>query len=476
MRLHCFCLLATSVAFAVSPEEITPTKKAPFVQPAEAARSELHKAIKDYMEKEPGTFEAHAGARDFPGAVESQERVARTVAYDSNLVHRWDTTNGGAPNLYTSPDVWQETGLYAAPGEVVVVKVASIPEHRTVKIIVGCHRDSLLKLEKWNRFPLIARTFELKVGENKIANAFGGQLFILSSNKDWRKPMKASPATPLQFSNAVAMPTYVLGKDNPESWAKAKLQPAPWVTLSGKQVILHVQASAVKELADPKALLEWWDKAMGLEDDLIALRRLAPERVVPDRQISAGFMHSGYPFMCWIDPSQKDSVDLSKLMKEGNWGFFHELGHNHQCSAWTFTGQTEVTCNLFSLYVMEKLVGKPQGRGHPSMEKLDELLVKRFATEPNKGPFEQLATFVVLIRAHGWEPLRQTLRSYASDAAPKGSTKEQLQSLFAERYGKAAKADVSEYFEKMGYSVEATTKSALKGFPAFKPILPTPAK
>ena len=477
MRLLCASLLAASAAFAApSVEEITPTKKVPFLQPAEADRAELHTAIKNYMAKEPGTFEAHAAARDFPGVVESKERVARSVAYDANLVHRWDTTNGGAPNLYTSPDVWQETGLYAAPGEVVVVKVASLPEHRTVKVIIGCHRDSLLKLEKWNRFPVIARTFELKVGENQIANAFGGQLFIQSSHKDWRKPMKASSSTPLQFSNAVAMPTYVLGKDTPASWAKAKQLPAPWVTLSGKQVILHVQASAVKELTDPKALLEWWDKSMVLEDDLIALRRLAPERVVPDRQISAGFMHSGYPFMCWIDPSQKDSVDLPKLMKEGNWGFFHELGHNHQCSAWTFNGQTEVTCNLFSLYVMEKLVGKPQGRGHPAMEKLDELLAKRFAAEPIKGPFEQLATFVVLIRAHGWGPLRETLRSYASDAAPKGSTKEQLQDLFALRYGRAAKADVSEYFEKMGYSVEATTKVALKGFPAFKPTLPTPAK
>ncbi len=184
MRLLCVSLLATSVALAVPPEEITPTKKAPFVQPAEAARGELHQAIKDYMAQEPGTFPAHAGARDFPGVVESKERVSRTVAYDANLVHRWDTTNGGAPNLYTSPDVWQETGLYAAPGEVVVVKVASLPEHRTVRIIVGCHRDSLLKLEKWNRFPVIARTFELKVGENKIANAFGGQLFVQSAHKD----------------------------------------------------------------------------------------------------------------------------------------------------------------------------------------------------------------------------------------------------------------------------------------------------
>lgn len=477
MRLLCAPLLAASAAFAApSVEEITPTKKAPFIQPAEAERAGLHAAIKTYMAKEPGTFGAHAASRDFPGAVESPERVTRMVAYDAGLVHRWDTKNGGAPNLYTSPDVWQETGLYAAPGEVVVVKVASLPAHRVIKVIIGCHRDGLLKLDKWNRFPVIARTFELKVGDNRIANAFGGQLFIQSSHQDWRKPQKTTAASPLQFSNAVAMPTYVLGKDTPESWAKAKQLPAPWVTLSGKQVILHVQASAVKELADPKALLEWWDQAMALEDDLIALRRLAPERVVPDRQISAGFMHSGYPFMCWIDPSQKDSVDLPKLQQQGNWGFFHELGHNHQCSAWTFDGQTEVTCNLFSLYVMEKLVGKPTGRGHEAMEKLDELLAKRFAAEPKKGPFEQLATFVVLIRAHGWGPLRETLRSYASDAAPKGATKEQLQSLFALRYGKAAKADVSAYFEKMGYHVEPAAKSVLKGFPAFQPALPSPGK
>ena len=477
MRLLCAILFTASAAFAaISPEEIAPTKKTPFIPPAETARGEMVEAIKAYMAKEPGTFGPHASAQDFPGIVEAKERVNRAVSYDSNLVHRWDTSAGNAPNLATSPDVWQETGLYAAPGEVVTVKVAALPEHRVVKVIIGCHRDALFKLAKWNRFPLITRTFELKVGENKIANAFGGQLFIQSSHKDWRKPVKASPSTPLQFSNAVAMPTYVLGKDTPESWTKSKLNPAPWVTLIGKQVILHVQASEAKRLTDPKGLLEWWDKAMALEDDLIALTRLAPERVVPDRQISAGFMHSGYPFMCWIDPSQKDSIDLPKLTKEGNWGFFHELGHNHQSKSWTFDGQTEVTCNLFSLYVMEKLVGKPQGRGHPAMEKLDEMLAKRFAAEPNKGPFEQLATFVVLIRAHGWAPLRETLRSYASIATPKGATKEQLQSLFAERYGKAAKADVSEYFEKMGYHVEATAKASLKGLPAFKPTLPSPAK
>jgi hypothetical protein len=477
IRLLFASLLAASAALATdSPEEIVTSNKTAFHQPAKARRAGLHEKIKAYMTKEPGTFEAHPSAQDFPGGVESKERVSRTVAYDASLVHRWDNSAGNAPDLATVPYVWQETGLYAAPGEVVTVNVSSLPENRAVEIIVGCHSDSLLEHEEWTRFPVVTRGFFLKVGENKISNPFGGQLFIQSWHIDWRKPMKTSSSTPLKFSNAVEMPTYVLGKDTPESWAKAKLKPAPWATLVGKQIILHVQSAEVNKLADPKALLEWWDKAVALEDDLIALKRLAPERIVPDRQIYDGFMHSGYPVMCMINPSQKDSINLPELINKGDWGFIHELGHNHQHTSWTFVGQEEVTCNLFSLYVMEKLVGKPEGRGNPAMEKLDELLAKRFAAEPNKGPFEQLATFVVLIRAHGWGPLRETLRSYAKDATPKGATKEQLQSIFAERYGKAAKADVSDYFEKMGYHVESTAKTALKGFPAFKPTLPSPAK
>jgi hypothetical protein len=39
--------------------------------------------------------------------------------------------------------------------------------------------------------------------------------------------------------------------------------------------------------------------------------------------------------------------------------------------------------------------------------------VKRFGNPPNLGAFEQLAPFMALIRDHGWEPLRATLRSYA---------------------------------------------------------------
>jgi len=483
MLRTCTLLLLASAAFAATkPEEITPKPKAPFVQPAEAERTELHKSIQAYMALPATEVTAHPAAKDFPGAVESKNRVTRTVAYDANLVTRWDTSAGNAPNLATGPETWQETGLYAAPGEVITITAPALPDGRIVRIIVGCHRDSLLKLEKWNRFPIITRSFELQPGENKIANAFGGQLFIQVRNggagtgrkaaKAPAQPVKAAPA--LAFANAVAMPTYVLGKDTPESWKQSLANsPAPWVTFVAKHAILHVRRSTGAQITDPKPITEWWDKAMELEDDLIALERFAPERVVPDIQISAGFMHSGYPFMCFINPSEADIIDLQKLSTKGNWGFFHELGHNHQRTDWTFPGQTEVTCNLFSLYCMEKLVGLPRGTGHGSIKDLNANMAKRLATPPDMGPFEQLSPFIVLIHAHGWEPLRTTLRSYAQNPV-KGDVPSK-QNSFVVRYGQAAKVDVSDFFTKLGYPVTAETKQALKGFPVFTYTPPAPA-
>ena len=483
MLRSCTLLLLASAAFAATkPEEITPKPKAAFVQPVEADRSELHKAIQAYMSLPAEQVTAHPAAKDFPGSVESKERVTRTVAYDANLITRWNTAAGNAPNLATGPETWQETGLYAAPGEIITVTAPSLPEGRTVRIVIGCHRDSLLKLEKWNRFPVITRTFELKPGENKIANAFGGQLFIQVRNQGagpGRKaaqapaqPVKAAPG--LAFANAVAMPTYVLGKDTAETWKQSLANsPAPWVTFVAKHAILHVRRSSVAQIADPKPITEWWDKCLALEDDLVALDRLAPERVVPDIQISAGFMHSGYPFMCFINPSEADIVDLQKLSTKGKWGFVHELGHNHQRTDWTFPGQTEVTCNLFSLYCMEKLVGLPRGTGHGSIKDLHGNMAKRLSNPPNMGAFEQLAPFMVLIEAHGWEPIRSTLRSYAQN--PASGDVPSKQNSFVIRYGQAAKVDVSDFFTKLGYPVTPETKQALKGFPVFTYTPPGPA-
>ncbi len=227
-------------------------------------------------------------------------------------------------------------------------------------------------------------------GENKIANAFGGQIFlhvVLADDAARKKPLKHDETVgTVKFANAVAMPTYVEGKDNAKSWRQSLAKsPAPWGTLVAKNVILHLPRADMEKLADPGPLLAWWDKVIHLEDDLVALQRHAPERIVTDAQIDGGWMHSGYPFMCYLE-SGHNMCDLAKLSKIGDWGFFHELGHNHQNNKWTFTegaDQVEVTCNFFSLYCMNKLVGLPLEQAHDSKPKVEKLLAQRLASPPN---------------------------------------------------------------------------------------------
>ena len=70
-------------------------------------------------------------------------------------------------------------------------------------------------------------------------------------------------------------------------------------------------------------------------------------------------MHSGYPLMAGGLDAASLFVDKAKIMRNEPrvWGLFHEIGHNHQNSLWVYGGTTEVTVNLFSLYIFEKMCG-----------------------------------------------------------------------------------------------------------------------
>lgn len=48
-------------------------------------------------------------------------------------------------------------------------------------------------------------------------------------------------------------------------------------------------------------------------------------------------------------------LDLETLKTFGNWGLYHEIGHNRQSEYWTFSGTEEVTVNLFTMYSYYKL-------------------------------------------------------------------------------------------------------------------------
>lgn len=73
-------------------------------------------------------------------------------------------------------------------------------------------------------------------------------------------------------------------------------------------------------------------------------------------------MHAGYPIMGQRS-AVKELVDVEHMRKHGLWGPIHELGHNQQRACWEFPSHTtECTCNLWSVYVHEEVLGMDRGK------------------------------------------------------------------------------------------------------------------
>lgn len=79
------------------------------------------------------------------------------------------------------------------------------------------------------------------------------------------------------------------------------------------------------------------------------------------------------------------------IIKDGNWGIYHELG-NHQDYKWTTNGTGEVTNNIYSLYLFYKMHGVPVFKNSWLMSNLAQLtnnIKKHFALPQN----EKLANY-----------------------------------------------------------------------------------
>lgn len=114
--------------------------------------------------------------------------------------------------------------------------------------------------------------------------------------------------------------------------------------------------------------MQLWDTILDAQATLAGLPsdRPRPERIVLDRQISAGWMHSGYPIMAHLESTQ-ELVDQAFIEQSGVWGPFHELGHNHQWREFVLPGTTEANVNLWSVHTSETVLGIDRALAHPAL-------------------------------------------------------------------------------------------------------------
>jgi hypothetical protein len=450
-------LLPKLAALQNRPEaQIIPAPGKPLRATDGIARLLLTRVVQTLKDTPPAMVRPHPAADNFPGAVPpSAPRVKDRIV----------TINLSVPD-------WHSTGLYAPPGVPIKVQLPQGATNEGLSIRIGCHSDSLWHLEKWERVPEITRTDKLSAPETTVASAFGGLIYIVVPKDGSAGEVKIS------VSGAVEVPRFTLGQTTLADWrSRIRNAPGPWAELETRKVILTIPATAVRSLDDPEALLRFWDAALDNIADLASISRdrKRPERIVADVQISAGYMHSGYPIMTHLDVATK-AVSTDELKVSG-WGYWHELGHNHQVSDWTFSGTGEVTCNLFSLYVCETLCGIAPGQGHDALvpAKVAERLRKHLATRAvferwKDDPFLALTMYDQLRAAFGWDAYKKVFAEYRD--LPKGErpkSDDEKRDQWLVRFSRVAGRNLGPFFQAWGVPTSESARRSIANLPDWMP-------
>jgi hypothetical protein len=412
-------------------------------------------AIKDLP---PEQVAAHPAAEAFPGAVPKD-------AVRGSAVVEVDTAVPG----------WHSTGLYAAPGELVKVGVDEQAAGKGLGVRIGCHTDQIWDADQWRRCPEITRQFPITSAITNAANAFGGLVYI-------EVPENCTLGTiPVRIGNVVQAPRYVQGKTSIDEWRKAiRNYPGPWAELETSKVILTVPSEYIRKLDSPDELMTFWDRVLDADADLATRprERKRPERYVTDTQISAGYMHAGYPIMTHLDiaPVLVDKAAILANEHGGIWGLFHEMGHNHQSPDWTFDGTGEVTVNLFTLYVYETVCNRPTGQ-HPALngDERAKKLAKYFADgakfdDWKRDPFLALIMYMQLEEAFGWDAFKNVFAEYGDlPDAERPKTDDEKRDQWMVRFSRQVGRNLGPFFEVWGVPVSDDARAAIADLPDWMP-------
>lgn len=438
-----------------------PSPKQPIVLDNIPARIAM--VIQSHEEKTlpPRLVKANPAAKIFPGSVPVEAK---------RLTSHQFTLNTGVPG-------WHSTGLYAAPGEIVNLKLPMDAIEMGLVCRIGCHSDTLWELDSWPRNPDITRVFRLRGVSTNASCSFGGLVYV-----EVTKPMKKTLT--IEISGAVEAPTYFHGKTTVEDWKNTiRNHKAPWGELVTDKVILSLPSESLRKLENPKPLMDYWNRILDLDAELAAIprNRRRPERIVCDEQISVGYMHSGYPIMTLMD-QRFHFTNLADLQKPygyaGNWGIFHELGHNHQADAWTFEGTDEVTCNIFSLYIMDKLCGvlPKDFKDGNSQKFIEHYKVFLKDGKPNfqkwkSDPGLALCMYVQLQKEFGWDAYKKVFAAYHS-LKPQERPKNDLQKrdLWMVLFSKTVNRNLGPFFRAWGIPVSKKALESIENMPSWVPL------
>uniref|UniRef100_A0A3Q3KGN9 Peptidase M60 domain-containing protein n=1 Tax=Monopterus albus TaxID=43700 RepID=A0A3Q3KGN9_MONAL len=377
------------------------------------------------------------------------------VVYNARI--RINANTGGG-------EEWLSTGLYLSPGMKTYLVIPSAIVDKGWKIQIGCQTDYLGHAEL-KRAPCVHEQIPITKTMMQVWNLWGGLIYVV-----------APPNTQVQgleviVQIAVPAPYYKSGETKLAEWSLLRTAPSPWAELEFENIIFTVPSDVVRNLERPDELAAMWDAIMRAIADLAAIPPKFPrkERFVTDVQISHGWMHCGYPVMAYKSTAA-ELVNITRSKKQNLWGPIHELGHNQQRSCWEFPSHTtECTCNLWSLYVHEEVLGFNKAEAHPAMALSDrnqraQNYVRAGRDLSGWDTWVALETYVQLQEKFGWGAFKKVFGAYHQMSNFPGDNKGKM-NLYAETFSNTVGLNLCGFFKAWGWPIETATEEKLSNLP-----------
>ncbi|WP_169304424.1 M60 family metallopeptidase [Pedobacter frigoris] len=424
----------------------------------------------------------YAKARVFPGLVDQTEPRVQGVKFTMNLKFTDQTTDN--LRISVAPQPQFSTGYYAAPGELVKIDVPAGIEGLTVQ--VGGHTDNLGGKYPLLRDPLVYMRQRLYTGANYVRNLYGGTIYFIA-NKSYENPVEFT------ITNACVSPDFILGQTTDAEWvAKVTASKVPWLELRTNRVIFLIpRDKVIKTLTsaepfnNPTAVMTKWNDVfdldynawMGLSDNALDPVDRSPQgawRGVLDIQLSLGYGHSGFPFVGLNDDYWFASFTSLKSIttSAGQWGTYHEFGHNcQQGRVWSWSTLVETTNNLFNFKVANR-IGADYKILHPSVTTgfpqaiayASGTVAKNFDFDgAMNDPFKRMTPFVQIFEQFGYGAMTH-LYTEARHAPRLNSNDLAMHNWVYEKLSDYTKIDLAPFFDAWGitYSDAVAVKMSSK--------------
>jgi len=397
---------------------------------------------------------ADPAAATYPGLVKpGTKTIERTVPVDLSIPR------------------WHSTGVFAPAGQALTVTIPEDATRHGLRLRIGSTADDLTGAQEWKRAPLVTVEVPLDKTSTTLASPFGGLVYVVVPNG------AKTGTVDVAFTGGVMAPWFKLGRDTDADFMRECAETgAPYGEIEGHDFVITAETRGLVRVREPGWIAGFWDRVLKADQDLAQWEsRTSPERICSDVQLTAGWLHSGYPLMSHINDEHFDcAIDRNLLESDGAWGVFHEIGHNHQNSDWTPDG----TGDLFTCYALETVCGADiRDSRYSSGLAQQNRRVRRWVARGKsfddwkKDYFLALEPYLRIKEAYGWDAFKRAFRSYRTPGFKRPSSNAEKWDVFARELSMATGHDMGAALAAWSIPISDKARSFCASFPPPDPLI-----